>query len=191
MPDHSERAGRDTVEVPHKKPQLEFPGRRSFITALLGVGSIAVGVLLSVPLVMVAFDPLFRKTATSQWSEAGSAEDFDKLAEPIEPIIKVEQQDGWRLVVSEKPIFVLPPNAGPHRVLSPVCPHLGCQVEWRNSDKHFFCPCHASVFAQDGSVIEGPSPRALDYLESKIEDGKLLVRYQYFRLLVSDREVIG
>jgi quinol---cytochrome c reductase iron-sulfur subunit, bacillus type len=192
MSDPSHDAGHDDpIESSHGTVELEFPGRRSFISVLLGVGSVAVGVLLAVPLVMVAVDPLFKKTNSTQWSEAGSAEDFAKLAEPVEPIIKVEQQDGWRLVLSEKPVFVLPPDAGPHRVLSPVCPHLGCQVEWVNNEKHFFCPCHATTFAADGSVVSGPAPRGLDYLESKVEDGKLMVQYQYFRLLVSNREVVG
>jgi hypothetical protein len=31
----------------------------------------------------------------------------------------------------------------------------------------------------------------MDTLESSVQDGQLLVRFQYFRQLVSDKEVIG
>jgi hypothetical protein len=31
----------------------------------------------------------------------------------------------------------------------------------------------------------------MDTLETKVQDGQLLVRFQYFRQLVADKEVIG
>ena len=173
------------------RPELEFPGRRSFIVMLVAAGTAFVGALLAVPLVMFATDPLFRKTGGTAWSDAGPISDFSDVTQPAEPIIQVETRDGWRLAVSKKPVFVMPPKAGAHRVFSSICPHLGCQVEWVGNQQHFYCPCHGSVFAEDGSLLKGPAPRGLDYLDSKVEQGRLMVRYQYFRLLVPDREVIG
>jgi len=159
--------------------------------ALIGLGTVFVGALLSVPLVVFAFDPLFRKTTQTSWSEAGPESQFDALTQPAEPVVSVQRADGWRLVTSHRPVYVLPPGAGRHRVLSPVCPHLGCEVEWLDQQHHFYCPCHGSVFAPDGSLLSGPAPRGMDYLESKVENGELMVRYQYFRLLVPEREVVG
>jgi len=173
------------------RPELEFPGRRSFIAMLIAAGGVFVGVLLAVPLVEFAADPLFHKTSEEEWSEAGALSEFAGITQPAEPIIKVQRRDGWRLELTQRPIFVLPPNVSPHQTLSPVCPHLGCQVEWEGDNKRFYCPCHGSVFAENGSVISGPAPRPLDYLDSKVEQGRLMVKYQYFRLLVPDREVIG
>ena len=140
---------------------------------------------------MYALDPLFRKTSTRSWSDAGPESAFDTLSQPAEQVIPVQRVDGWRVITSQKPIYVLPPGAGEHRVLSPVCPHLGCDVEWQGGEKHFFCPCHGSVFAEDGRLLSGPAPRGLDYLDSKDQEGHLLVQYEYFRMLVPDREVIG
>ncbi len=147
--------------------------------------------LLAVPLAVYAVDPLFKRTTRKAWSSAGPATDFDSISKPAEPVISVERLDGWRLVASRKPVYVLPPGVGKHRVLSPVCPHLGCEVGWVEDRKQFFCPCHDSSFAEDGSVISGPSPRAMDYLESRVANGQLMVKYEYFRLLVPDREVMG
>ena len=76
-------------------------------------------------------------------------------------------------------------------MLSAVCPHLGCSVQWRASKSEFECPCHGASFRPDGARTGGPSPRGMDALETKVQDGRLMVRYQYFRQLVSTKEVIG
>jgi menaquinol-cytochrome c reductase iron-sulfur subunit len=179
-------------QEPGQKHELpEFPGRRSFLVVLLGVGTAAVGALLAVPLIIYATDPLFRKTSGTSWSDAGPASQFDSITQPADPVLSIETTDGWRIVASQKPVYVLPAGVGEHRVLSPVCPHLGCEVEWRDGQKRFYCPCHGSVFAEDGSLISGPAPRGMDYLNSKVQDGKLMVEYQYFRLLVPYRQVMG
>lgn len=47
-----------------------------------------------------------------------------------------------------------------HRV-SPVCPHLGGIVNWNDADKAWECPLHASRFAPDGTLLEGPATRDL------------------------------
>jgi menaquinol-cytochrome c reductase iron-sulfur subunit len=47
------------------------------------------------------------------------------------------------------------------------------------------------MFTPDGSRISGPSQRGMDTLQTSVQDGQLLVRFQYFRQLVSDKEVIG
>lgn len=50
------------------------------------------------------------------------------------------------------------------KILSPICPHMGCTVHWNNAEKTWDCPCHGSRFDTEGKVIEGP---ALDGLEEK------------------------
>lgn len=49
--------------------------------------------------------------------------------------------------------------------LSTVCTHLGCIV--KATDDGFDCPCHGSKFRKDGSVLKGPAPKALPWLEVK------------------------
>jgi menaquinol-cytochrome c reductase iron-sulfur subunit len=105
--------------------------------------------------------------------------------------IQIEQVDGWRKAISEKAIYITKDQQGQLRVLTSVCPHLGCTVPWNKEKSQFICPCHGATFAPDGSRISGPSQRAMDTLETSVQDGQLLVRFQYFRQLVSDKEVIG
>jgi menaquinol-cytochrome c reductase iron-sulfur subunit len=167
------------------------PERRSFLGALLGVGTVSVSALLSVPLIRFALHPLLSKTTETSWSDLGSVEELSSIALPIKRVIKVEQRDGWRKMVSEKSVYITKGADGRLRVLSSICPHLGCSIAWDESKGKFVCPCHRGIFAQDGTLLAGPPPRAMDELESKIEDGRLKVRYQYFRQLVPTKEVIG
>lgn len=165
--------------------------RRSFLGALFGVGSVFVGGLLSVPLIRFALFPLIRRTTEVKSSPVGAVGEFSALAEPAMRIIQIEQVDGWRKTISEKAVYVTTDKDGQLRVLTSVCPHLGCTVPWNKAKSQFVCPCHGATFSKDGVRLSGPSLRGMDTLESSVQDGQLLVRFQYFRQLVSDKEVIG
>ena len=165
--------------------------RRSFLGALLGFGAVVMGAALSVPLIRFALHPLLTKTTEIGWSDVGKIDEFASLTAPAKRLIKVEQRDAWRKIISEKAIYVLPSKNGAVRILSPICPHLGCSIPWNETKQEFICPCHVAVFAMDGAKISGPAPRAMDELESKIDNGVLKVRYEYFRQLIPTKEPLS
>lgn len=47
-------------------------------------------------------------------------------------------------------------------ILSRTCPHAGCEVDYKEGQEEFECPCHGSKFDMDGNVISGPSEENLD-----------------------------
>ena len=54
---------------------------------------------------------------------------------------------------------------GKVHVLSPVCRHLWCYVEWNEAERSWDCPCHGSRYQGDGRVIQGPSVQDLRRIE--------------------------
>ena len=165
--------------------------RRSFLGVLLAAGAATMGAFLAVPLVRFAVHPLLRATTPPSWAKVGLVDDFTSVAFPVKKLITVEQRDGWRKIISEKPVYIIKDSNGQLAALSSVCPHLGCSVAWHAEKDEFLCPCHGGFFGADGKLLGGPPPRGMDRLESKIEDGVLKVHYQYFRQLVPDKEVIA
>jgi len=184
MNDADYAAGATTGEV-------ESITRRSFLAVLLGFGTVVMGAALSVPLIRFALHPLLTKTTEIGWSDVGKIDEFIALTAPAKRLIKVEQRDAWRKIISEKAVYVVPLKNGIVRVLSPICPHLGCSIPWNETKHEFICPCHVAVFAMNGTMISGPSPRSMDDLDSKVEDGVLKVRYQYFRQLIPTKEALS
>lgn len=93
--------------------------------------------------------------------------------------------------MTEKPVYVSRDSQGKIAVLSAVCTHLGCTLPWNEKEQKFICPCHLGTFAADGKLLGGPPPRDMDRLETKIEDGMLKTRYQFFRQLTRDKEELA
>lgn len=59
---------------------------------------------------------------------------------------------------------------GERRCLGAVCPHLGGVVRWNRAERSWDCPLHASRFAVDGAVLDGPAVRALTPLDDDTAD---------------------
>ncbi len=171
--------------------KTEPTGRRSFLGALVALSAAGVSALLAIPLVRFSTFPL-RKTATeTDWSDVASVQELASLTAPTAKTITIERRDAWQTSSSQTAVYVLPSKDGQFRILSPICPHLGCSVRWVGDQDKFICPCHSGSFTADGERIAGPPPRSMDALESKVENGMLKVRYQYFRQIVSTKEVMA
>jgi menaquinol-cytochrome c reductase iron-sulfur subunit len=165
--------------------------RRTFLGWFLGIGTVSVAGLLSIPLVQFALDPLTRTSTETEWSDLGPADDFKEVDVPQKRTINIVQTDGWRKVMMEKSVYVIKETSGALVVFTATCPHLGCSVKWNDTGKQFKCPCHNGTFNTSGKLTSGPPPRDMDALDSKVEDGHLKVKYQSFRQLVKNKEVLA
>jgi len=60
------------------------------------------------------------------------------------------------------------------RCLSAICTHLGCTVN--RAEQGYHCPCHGSLFDDQGKVESGPAPHPLPwFLVTLSKDNRLLV----------------
>lgn len=57
--------------------------------------------------------------------------------------------------------------------ISTICTHLGCVV--RPHAEGFECPCHGSRFDANGGVVKGPAPRALPWLQVRLDNGAVRI----------------
>lgn len=70
-------------------------------------------------------------------------------------------------------------NAPALIAMSAACTHMGCIVQWEQTDRQFHCPCHDALFtAQGEGVVHGrytnPLP-PLPRLNTKVVDGNVYV----------------
>jgi Rieske Fe-S protein len=84
----------------------------------------------------------------------------------------VNPGEGKLVDIRGKRVAVFRADNGDVKVLSSVCPHLGCTVHFNNAERTWDCPCHGSRFATDGHVINGPAMRGLAKLSGDGEHKK-------------------
>ena len=60
-------------------------------------------------------------------------------------------------------------------VLSAVCSHLGCLVNYRRETREFVCPCHGGKYDRTGKNIAGPPPAPLSAYPVEVRNGMVMV----------------
>ncbi|MGV0023710.1 QcrA and Rieske domain-containing protein [Phormidesmis priestleyi] len=100
------------------------------------------------------------------FTTVGTIADLDKSGQILN-----EQFSGAALLVVRNP-------SDPKSVVAvnPTCPHQGCLVNWKTERNSFACPCHQSLFAADGKVLQGPAVKGLATYEAKVEGNSILVK---------------
>jgi nucleotide-binding universal stress UspA family protein/nitrite reductase/ring-hydroxylating ferredoxin subunit len=68
---------------------------------------------------------------------------------------------GGLVDVDGKQLAVYRGEDGSLAALNPRCTHMGCTVDWNDTDRTWDCPCHGSRYDRLGKVIEGPAEKDL------------------------------
>ncbi|WP_337169378.1 Rieske 2Fe-2S domain-containing protein [Gemmatimonas aurantiaca] len=164
----------------------QAPDRRNFVTkaAAIVVGGL-ISVVAPVAGLLTFLDPLRRKSDTRGMVRVASLASLPENGEPRKFPVLDTLVDAWNKTenVPVGSVYVQKTGENTVRVLNSVCPHLGCSVGYRASTQGYFCPCHKSAFAVDGSIADpkSPSPRAMDELTAEVRDGEVWVKFQNFR----------
>ena len=162
--------------------------RRGFLAkAVFGIHGI-LGAVIGLPFLASIFSPWATKERTSNnvFVSIGPLESF-AMDSPSRVAIVGKDTDAWTqnedVVLGN--VWVVRESASDDQVVvyTAECPHLGCAIKW--SAENFLCPCHGSQFSLQGARLQdvdasNPSPRDMDPLEHKLENGELWVRFQRF-----------
>lgn len=91
----------------------------------------------------------------------------DRLSPESTEIESLERGHG-RLFMSRamKKIAVYRDDMGELHALSPICPHMGCLVDFNQAETSWDCPCHGSRFDVHGSVLNGPATQGLERVDA-------------------------
>jgi menaquinol-cytochrome c reductase iron-sulfur subunit len=168
-------------------------GRRDFFTMVMAAGSAVIGGLLAVPGVSYVLDPVLRSTGQKgRWIRVAELNSLSK-DHPVSAPVVGDQVDAWTKASGVRLGTVWLRVLGDNKVecFNAECPHLGCKVGFNPEKQRFNCPCHDSAFSLDGQVQGGPAPRAMDSLETRIQDGHVEVRFMRFRAQVKERIELG
>ena len=153
--------------------------RRGFVGWAIGLGTGFIALVIGVPVL----------GSVAKGVAPAKAGDYIKVAdvsaiptgEPYGVSFVETVQDAYDYAQVPHSVYVMKKSDTDIVVYSPVCPHLGCQVFFDRQAKQYVCPCHASLFAEDGARVAGPTPRGLDTLPSKIDAGALMVQWVQYQ----------
>lgn len=175
--------------------------RRTFLTIL---GTMGLGALITLtPLVSaLAFflDPILRRKPKFRGGDAEGFLPVTQLSDlpddgtPLRFVLRADKIDAWNKFKDQSVGTVYLRKMPGNQVIAfnDTCPHLGCKVDFQESNKTFLCPCHASAFNLDGDRLNEIPPRSLDTLEWKTDaDGKVWVKYQDFQCGVAEKGAVG
>jgi Rieske Fe-S protein len=165
--------------------------RRGFFGLLANLVFLAIGLLIAVPAVRYLWVPLRGKDEEGEGTaflDAGLLADIKPGEWRLVTVEKISR-DGWKKSKVRHAVWVRRSGDGDKgiSVLSSICPHLGCPVNWHPDDKQFFCPCHGGIFNAEGKQIAGPPPRSMDTLEYEVRAGRLYVEWQDFKIGTAKR----
>jgi len=142
--------------------------RREFIKkalygvfALLGFGSLAAG--------LKVLAPSGRQDKEIAWFPLLSEDDVPrsgvKKTELVYAVAGKERKARVFIVSSPEKVTVL----------SAVCSHLGCLVNYRKESREFVCPCHGGKYDIAGKNVAGPPPMPLTAYPVEVRNGMVMV----------------
>jgi menaquinol-cytochrome c reductase iron-sulfur subunit len=142
-----------------------------------GVGCVAIGV----PAVRLLLAPARAGSSSGRWIKTVPIEALPE-GEPTRVPMIADHHDAW-VIEKNVPLGAawLVRRGESVRAWSAVCPHLGCAVGRSVTGRGFHCPCHDSLFDAMGRRLNGPSPRDLDALDTRVADRFVLVDFRRFR----------
>ncbi len=172
--------------------------RRGFIGLLFGLvgGAIAFATPIYAAVRAVIF-PLEKEGIGGKFYYLTTSDQLTETPQKF-PIVD-DVTDAWVTVPRQTIGTVYARKTKDNEILAwqALCPHAGCVLgvktmenpKTKTVEMLFACPCHVAHFDLGGQLLDAKpdSPRNMDTLEVKEENGKVSVRFQNFQFGVSQK----
>lgn len=167
-----------------KQPQKAGWTRRDFFNWVLNAVMGVIAVLVAIPTVGALLTPVFSKQGPT-WVKLGPASNLQKsslsagtgsVGSVVKAAYSYVMMDHWAKSPQSDYAYLRYIGGNcPFFILSPICTHLGCHVDWVGSVNQFHCPCHGSVYTVDGTNVSGPAPLPLGVFKWKTQGSDLYI----------------
>lgn len=161
--------------------------RRRALIVVAAAGTCAIAAAAGAPAAALVLAPLRAGGSNARWVKTLRVDQL-RENEPKRVAIVSDRRDAWTVEKNVELGSVWLVRRGETVLaLSAVCPHLGCSINATVAGDAFACPCHTSAFDADGKRKSGPSPRDMDSMATRIEDGVVAVDFRRFRIGVAEK----
>jgi menaquinol-cytochrome c reductase iron-sulfur subunit len=171
--------------------------RRDFlkVSVAAGVGACAVGAPVCTAVRLIT-TPVFAARTEGKFYPIAT---LDSLTEhPQKFAIIDDKKDAWMTLPQQRIGTLFLRKIGETvQAFHSRCPHAGCLLQVGGKmnpqsgteEELFYCPCHTAFFDLDGKRLDTVSPRNMDSLEVKIEEGRVFVKFENFIFGIANKMV--
>lgn len=80
--------------------------------------------------------------------------------------------EGRVIEVDGKNVGLYKDEQGGLHAVHAACTHMQCTVAWNSVEKSWDCPCHGARYSADGTVLNGPTDRDLEYMNIELVEAQ-------------------
>lgn len=158
--------------MPIETSTADAPRRRFLSAMTTGILSVIGGILG-----VIGGGAVLSSTVRRQedWLAASALHDLPDN-EPTAVTLSVMRLDGFRQALQRRTIFLVKTGESEVAAFDATCTHLGCHVTWDPQGQVFRCPCHGGVFDRTGAVQDGPPPKGLARIATRVDGNRVMVQ---------------
>jgi menaquinol-cytochrome c reductase iron-sulfur subunit len=145
--------------------------RRKWLSGVVALGGAALGAILSVPALVAALSPAWKRREGEVWRSTGALEDF--AVGRVQPAVVQVQRGDWSRSLDAKTVYVYRKTEVEVIVYSRNCTDVSCPLVFDPGSECFFCPCHGGIFGKEGNPMAGPPKVPLYRYANRVRDGQL------------------
>lgn len=89
-------------------------------------------------------------------------------SDKINGLADIAPTEGKVIQIDDDKVGIYKDEHGSIHAVYATCTHMGCTVSWNQAELSWDCPCHGARYSVDGTVLNGPADRDLEYMNVEL-----------------------